>query len=104
MSLKDIQIAPGDIRGMRMALDQYSRGGSWSRGVISTIAPLLVRTAEDVAYHRGLNGEDKYTLLAYNALLELEKRDELLLKFSASCLDPIVYLGRAGELNAKPKA
>lgn len=51
----------------------------------------LVRLVEDLANHRGLTGEDKYTVLAYVTLKALDKAQELLLQqFSLSPMNPVL--------------
>jgi hypothetical protein len=59
---------PTDIREMRKAIEEASRDSS------------LIRQAFDTAYYMGLSGEDKYTLLAYHALRQLETHFQVNMK------------------------
>jgi hypothetical protein len=52
---------PKDVREMRKAIQDAARDS------------YLIRNALDSGRYMGLNGEDTYTLLAYHALIELER-------------------------------
>lgn len=52
---------PKDVREMRQIIDRTGLD-----------CPIIYRT-QCTARHLGLSGEDKYTLLAYSALLELHR-------------------------------
>jgi hypothetical protein len=43
----------------------------------------LIHNCMYTADHQGLSGEDRYVLLAYHALIELERQHELVNKFVA---------------------
>jgi len=58
-----------EINGMRAALNKAERDLE------------IVSSCFQMAYHRGLSGEDKYVLLAYHALLRYEETFQQLNKF-----------------------
>ena len=66
--------------GMRRAIFKASRDSA------------LIRHVEDMARIRGLSGEDKYVYLAYYALVQLERMNEMNLKFLNSHPYPGVLL------------
>lgn len=55
---------PKDVREMRQIIDRAGRDC------------VIINRSECTARHLGLSGEDKYTLLAYYALLELHRLHE----------------------------
>lgn len=61
--------APKDVREMRRIIDRAGRDC------------VIINRTECTARHLGLSGEDKYTMLAYYALLELHRLHEANRKF-----------------------
>lgn len=75
-----------DVREMRKAITKMSyTGDSILAGPGGySMAAVLSRHCRDAAQAQGLSGEDAMTLLAYHALLSLEKANKSLLNY-ASC-------------------
>jgi hypothetical protein len=72
---------PASIDEMRQVIDRASRDSS------------LIHNALTAAQYKGMSGEDKYVLLAYSALRELERHyqmnmDWLMLQPSPSIIVP----------------
>lgn len=76
--LKDIETDRSDIRAMRRALNQVERHKS------------IVRAVADMAFVNGLSSEDKYTVLAYELLLQNEQLEELLMSYAM--MSPRAYV------------
>jgi hypothetical protein len=68
LGLEKPEKEPTDVREMRKAIEKACRDSS------------LIRQAFDTAYYMGLSGEDKYTLLAYHALRQLETHFQMSMK------------------------
>lgn len=71
---------PKDVREMRLIIDRAGRD-----------CPLINRS-ECHARHLGLSGEDKYTLLAYYALLELNRLHKANMKWLMLQPSPSIVL------------
>jgi hypothetical protein len=82
---------------MRIELDElmhrgYSEGWGDPVGPYSlpTRAPFLARPILDLSRREGLTGEDKYTVLAYMALREVDRLSKLVVDFHATKLPDFV--------------
>lgn len=90
-----------DVREMRKAITEMSyTGNSILEGPGQySMAAVLARHCRDAAQHQGLSGEDAMTLLAYHALLSLEKANKSLLDYALCTPDSMVRaaasIGRA---------
>lgn len=51
----------------------------------------LIHSTMTAAYYRGMSGEDKYAMLAYYALRQLEDLGKLTLDLSSCTLSPSVF-------------
>lgn len=73
-----------DVREMRKAITEMSyTGNSILAGPGGySMAAILARHCRDAAQAQGLSGEDAMTLLAYHALLSLEKANKSLLDYA----------------------
>ena len=70
---------PKDMREMRQIIDRAGRDC------------MIINRSECTARHLGLSGEDKYTLLAYYALLEVHRLSKIHMRWlTLSPLSPIV--------------
>jgi hypothetical protein len=72
---------------MRQEIDDMARGVTWSAPMFGPSSP-LARRVLDLARHRGLSGEDAYTVLAYMALKQLDKMYEALLHSTMTAVNP----------------
>lgn len=72
-----------DVREMRKAITEMSyTGNSILEGPGGySFSAVLARHCRDAALYQGLSGEDAMTLLAYHALLSLEKANKSLLDY-----------------------
>lgn len=61
MGIRTPEKEPANMDEMRQAIDRASRDSP------------LIRNALEAAQRKGMSGEDKYVLLAYSALRELER-------------------------------
>lgn len=75
--------AVADINGMRQAILK----GQWESA--------LIKQCMVQAMHAGLSGEDTYVLLAYHALIALEKSHQQNMKWIM--LDPRASLGKSDD-------
>lgn len=71
---------PKDVREMRRIIDRAGRDCG------------IINRTECTARHLGLSGEDKYTLLAYYALLELHSLHEANMKWLMLQPSPVIVV------------
>jgi len=94
-----------DVREMRKAITEMGRSGnSFFAGRNEySMAAVLARHCRDVAHHQGLSGEDAMTLLAYHALMRLDKANEALL-MNARCSVGRLFMPAAAEIGKSGSA
>ena len=74
---------PASMDEMRQAIDRASRDSS------------LIRNALEAAQWKGMSGEDKYVLLAYSALRELERHYQANMDWLMTQPSPAVVIQKA---------
>jgi hypothetical protein len=91
---------PKDPREMRKEMHAALRYSGWAQNpkpALSTSSGILIRMAYNTALHLGLSGEDEMTILAYHALLQLEKMTDLALQDSYLRINPLMWTPQAQD-------
>ena len=82
-----------DVREMRKAITEicYTRNGFAGGSPDYSVAGVLAHHCRNEAQHQGLSGEDAMTLLAYRALLRLDKTSAMLLKHTECTPSHVIF-------------